>query len=218
MKNLTITLLGALALGAATSAQGQVISVGIKGGVANTTVNFGEVPDFEVNRIWGFQAAGVVAVGLGEMFSLQVEGRYARKGMRAVEGSAIDAKFDLSYIEAPLLAVIHIPTGSTIIPRLYAGPAVAFELSCNIKGQVGGADFDADCNDPPFAIRRKSTDFGVVFGGGIDIQVADGVVTLDAGYNLGLANLEDEPGSTDSFKNRALMASVGFLIPIGGAR
>lgn len=91
-------------------------------------------------------------------------------------------------------------TQGSIAPSIFAGPAVGFLLSASIEGQ--------DVKD-----GFTTADFGLVFGGGVDIGTDDrGKLTVDARYTLGLANVLDN--STDySLKNGAFMLMVGYLFP-----
>ena len=53
--------------------------------------------------------------------------------------------------------------GESFSPRVFAGPAIAFEASCKISGTDGSVDVEVDCEDVD--LPTKSTEFGAVFGG-----------------------------------------------------
>jgi hypothetical protein len=64
----------------------------------------------------------------------------------------------------------------------------------------------------------KSTDFGLVFGGGLDIAAGPGAVTLECRYVLGLTEIDDgfqealedpDPQKVDA-KNHSIMILVGY--------
>jgi len=55
----------------------------------------------------------------------------------------------------------------------------------------------------------KSTDFGLVFGGGFDYEMGEGFLTFDARYALGLTSLDDSDLEED-IKNTGIMFMVGY--------
>jgi hypothetical protein len=69
-----------------------------------------------------------------------------------------------------------------------------------------------DCEE--FEAVLKGTDFGLVFGGGLDL----GRLSLGARYTLGLTNLNDGPSvsSDEEFKSRSLSFLVGYALRLNG--
>ncbi|UCC83467.1 MAG: PorT family protein [Gemmatimonadota bacterium] len=221
MKMITTVGVGLLLIFACIgSVRGQQVSLGVRGGFSGTTAAWdGEEP---ITMDWNsdFHIGGLVKADLHELFAIQLEAWYARKGTGAefTDADAV-ADYSVAYLEVPLLAKLRIPTGSAVrvSPHLFAGPAVAFELSCNISGIVMGIPLDDDCEAPGIGIERKTTDVSLLFGGGLEIQMGPGAVMLDALYDLGLRNLNDDPElPDDAVKNRVFMVSVGYVVPIGG--
>ena len=100
---------------------------------------------------------------------------------------------------------------------LYVGPQVAFETRCQVTGEDDGVSVSFDCDSPELddALQTKATDFGLVFGGGLEILYSRLTVQLDARYNLGLTNLNDaEDASEVSVKSRGWSFMLGLGIPV----
>jgi hypothetical protein len=53
----------------------------------------------------------------------------------------------------------------------------------------------------------KDTDYGLVFGGGVDFELGPGELTVDARYTLGLAKIYD---SGIDVNNRVISVMLGY--------
>jgi hypothetical protein len=164
-------------------------------------------------------AAAFARFGLATHLELQAEAAYVRRGaegsvaltvpqlppgpggqgfgQRPVAGTravlSVRPKVDL--LQVPVLVRYVIGGGSTR-PVLFAGPAIAFKLAASMEAGVPGGyragDFDlvTDIGDDV-----RSTNFGLVFGVGADIDAGSGQIVLDARYDLGLTEVfEDAAG------------------------
>jgi hypothetical protein len=217
MKKFGTILLAALLVASYASPGLAQMTAGVKGGIDFANLG-GDVTDTDSKL--GFSAGAFLGIDLHEYFRLQFEGQFVQKGMQFTE-EGVDVKFKLNYVELLVPATLTIPMeNSAITPRLYAGPSVAFELSCKATGEEGGESESFDCADvppPDGPFDTKSVDFGVFFGGGVDIAVGSGAVTLDVLYNLGLANINDTEGETDfEIKNKNIQILVGYAFGLGG--
>lgn len=136
-----------------------------------------------------------------------------QKGAKASE-AGVEGKFKINYVEVLVPLTVLIPVEGIVVPRLYAGPSLAFELECKLEESAGGVTAEADCADEEAS--TNSVDYGIFFGGGIDIQAGPGHVTLDVLYNLGIGDIADEdptdPLVDVSNKNIQIMAGYGFRI------
>jgi hypothetical protein len=85
---------------------------------------------------------------------------------------------------------------------------VAFNTTAKFKAE--DADVEVDLKD-----TTKSVDFGLIFGGGLDMPVGQGgqKVGFDIRYNLGLTDINDDETDTTKFKNGTLtvMGSFSFI-------
>ncbi len=115
----------------------------------------------------------------------------------------------------PLTLLIPVE-GAPVVPRVYAGPSLAFELNCKLEATEGGLSAEADCDSEEVGAPTNSVDYGVFFGGGLDIQAGPGVVTVDVLYNLGLGDIADEdptdPLVDVSNKNIQILAGYGVRV------
>jgi hypothetical protein len=160
--------------------------------------------DFTKTRV-GFAAGAFVELRISPSFAIQPEGMFVVKGGKA-EATGATAKAKLSYVEVPLLAKFRIPAkgnGQQFSPHLYGGPFIAFKVDCSISGTDGTTTISGSCDDND--IHIKSTDFGVVFGVGVEV----GRAMIDARYDLGLSKIVDESTDND-VKNRTLYLLVGW--------
>jgi hypothetical protein len=188
---------------------------GVKAGVdfANLGGDAEQLFETSLSNKTGFAAGAFFGFDLHRMFRLQLEGQYVQKGAKTTE-EGVDIKFKVDYIEFMVPLTLLIPTEGSVTPRLYAGPAIGFEMSCKVSGEEGGATVDFDCSE--LDVETKSTDFGVFFGGGVDFAVGPGALTLDVLYNLGLADLNDVSGVDETVKNQNIQIMAGYAFMLGG--
>jgi len=185
-----------------TPAQGQMTK-GIFAGVNSSTFSVSNLSsDESTSSHTGFMAGGWLGLGLGNLISLQLEAFYTQKGSKFDETGSPTTTFKVDYIEIPLLLQVGLPLGA-LKPHIYAGPAIAFNVSCKIAidGGTGGK-----CDEAPFDTEVKSTDFSGIIGIGINISRFLIAVQYDHGFdNL----LVDDTGSTEA-NNRTWTLLVGF--------
>ena len=145
--------------------------------------------------------AGVFAtIPITDTLLLQPEALYSQKGATyTLFGEDLDLKLD--YLEVPVLLKARFGTGAAR-PAVFAGPAISFELRA--KGQFQDQTEDLD--------ETKGTDFGLVFGAGVDLAAGSGAFVVDARYTLGLSTIDD--ASSDDLradiKNKAFTLSIGY--------
>ena len=165
--------------------------------------------------------AGVfVRARLTRVLSLQPELLFARKGGRLTVGADTTgdgvpdisgvADLELAYIEAPVLLRLSVPRHrGAISPVAFGGVAPAFRIGC-AAGTTTSTDGITlpDCQDKNvFGLR--GVDFGLVVGGGIQIQYSQSVVSLEARFTTGLRGIGQGPNSV---KNRTLGILLGVTL------
>ena len=139
----------------------------------------------------GFAAGGFVTYSITEMFAVQPEVLYTMKGAKYEwEGGSWTAKYD--YLEIPVLAKVSIPTQGNIGPHLFIGPALGILLSAKDKTEIEGEDPFELAGEEDAKDWTKSTDFGLVFGAGVDIGMPHSAITIDGRWELGLSTIEKE--------------------------
>ncbi len=218
MRKMTMTFMAlALTVAFSNGARAQTFSVGAFGGWNSATLDVNDNTFSRADRKSGFNAGGLVAWHVSDRFAVELAGMYTKKGSK-VEDSGLQFDLNLDYIEIPLLARFDIPTqaGGRLSLHLFAGPAISFETSCKVNGEVSGLNVELDCDDPEVDAARYTTDYSLLFGGGVGIGAGPGDIQLDAAYDLGLTNLNNEPDDKTNIKNRTLMLTAGYILPIGG--
>jgi hypothetical protein len=179
---------------------------GIKGGLNLTNLHSDNFSDDHMKA--GFSAGIFSKIPITPGFSIQPELLYSLKGSKSdynnvVQGSG-QYRFNLGYIELPLLAVVNLSKNFSI----HAGGYGSYLTNVNIKdvnnqGNVNGiTEVNAD--------NFNRWDFGLAGGIGFDIEN----FMMGARYNYGLTNI-GKSGNTsgDVFgnaKNYGLSIYVGF--------
>lgn len=163
----------------------QHAKMGVKGGLNVSNLYVDNVND-ENSRI-GFNAGFYGQVLATEFFALQPELLYTTKGSENEYDGFINqnVKFNLNYLEVPLLAVFKLGK----VAELHAGGYGSYLLGANIKysGDIitGSENLDRD--------NFKTYDYGLV--GGIGLNFGD--VQVGTRYNYGLVKL----AKTDNAKS-----------------
>lgn len=207
-KSINLSLLiGALAISMITftDAQAQFARTGVKGGlnVSNLYVNDA---DDESARI-GWHAGFYGQIFATEAFAIQPEVNFSTKGTgvtRIGSNSArYESKFNLSYIDIPVLAVFKLGD----IAEIHAGAYWAYLLGAEIRNN------DNDPNNEFTTIDRRNFDnwdYGLV--GGIGFNVGEGA-QIGARYNYGLNEIAESAGARRVFgnsKNQVAQLYVAF--------
>ena len=153
--------------------------MGIKGGVNFSNLYLDDVSD-ENARI-GFNLGIYGQVLSTEGFALQPELLFSTKGAHDEFDGLIDqeVKFNLNYLDLPVLAVFKLGESAEI----HAGAYASYLVNANIsyEGDVGSGDEDLDRD------HFKSFDYGLVGGFGLNF----GAVQVGARYNYGLVEIAD---------------------------
>lgn len=193
-----LTCLLALALALAAPAQAQT-GFGIKGGMTIAKLT-GDNTDALKSRT-GFMVGGYAAIPIGEGTAIQPELNYAQKGAKfETENGDVNEKFD--YIEIPVLFKYTV-AGEGARPYFLVGPYLGFNTSAKIES--GGQSVDV-------GDEIKSTDFGLVFGIGVELQK----FLIEARYGLGLTDIYQEPEGVEdlgSLKTSTIAFQIGYAFP-----
>jgi outer membrane protein with beta-barrel domain len=179
---------------------------GLKAGLNLANLYVDDVED--ENMKLGFNAGVYAKVPLVRGLSLQPELIYSNKGAKLTYDAGIfggegEYRFNLHYVELPVLAVINIAKNFNI----QAGPYVSYLAGANITR----LDDDNDVNEVTDlkADNFNRIDYGLAGGIGIDIQN----ITVGARYNYGLREIGESGLSgriTRNSKNSVINLFVGF--------
>ena len=169
------------------------MQLGVKAGLNLANLSGDDISDTDART--GFAGGLFFMYQFNDMFAIQPEAYYTMKGATdkgTIEGFTYEAEMKLDYIEIPLLLKFLIPIkDSGVRPSIFAGPSIGFNMSAKSKIEAGGQTFEEDIEDV------ASTDFGLVFGGGIGFPVGNGELGLDIRYILGLSTIDDSAEKAD---------------------
>jgi len=188
MKYRFAPLLVVLLIMAVSLAHAQKITGGLQAGMNLANLHGDGVEDSKFKL--GFCGGGFVAFGLGKVVVIQPELLYSQKGAKWEEeilGETWRATYMLNYLEMPVLVKLTMPVQGKVKPNLFMGPYFGITIT-NPRGkiEVDGMTMEEDL------VGVKDTDFGVVFGGGIDFALSKGKIVFDVRYSLGLTTLDEE--------------------------
>ena len=190
-------------------------ALGLKGGlhVSPLSIEDPAQPDLEVESRTGLVLGAFLECGGESWFALQGEVNYSQNGAK-VRGGSSASRIDLDYIRVPVLIMARVGRKeSTLYPLVYAGPQLAFQVSCGVEADSDGGSQSYDCDSEELEdpLETRNVEFGLVFGGGVEYLFGGFKMELDARYNLGLTNMN---GGTDasvaSLKNRGWSFTVGL--------
>ncbi len=185
---------------------------GIKGGLNLTNLYVDNANDEHLKA--GFNAGLYAKLPVTKGFSIQPELLYTVKGAKETygdnffsniaNGGSGEYRFNLGYVELPVLAVINIVKNLNI----HVGPYVSYLTNANVKkvnddGTIQGAE-NLKVDD------FKRFDWGLVGGLGLDIQN----FTIGARYNYGLEQIGKSGNLSGDLakdsKNAGVSVYLGF--------
>ena len=189
MKRILVAVLMIMVFSTTAGAEGMM--AGPKAGFNMFKAYGDDVPD-EAEWYYGGAFGAFLSFGVREMIALQPEVVYSMKGWKVG-----DESLKLGYIDIPVLVKVMLPTEGALDPSIFIGPSIGFLLSAKAE--------DVDVKDD-----FKSTDFGLVVGGGIDYQLSDtGALLFDVRYSMGLTEVIDADESV-AVKNHGFQFQVGY--------
>ncbi|HET9950657.1 MAG TPA: porin family protein [Candidatus Eisenbacteria bacterium] len=161
--------------------------------VANLDGNISSAAELESRSEMTF--GGTLRLDLGPYFSLQPEIQYVPtggKGTLLVDNGGtptpVDGALKLDYLEVPILAKFRLPGSPSMMPNLYLGPTAALNLASKLEADLtavgGSANSEADLKD-----QVESLLLGGAVGGGFDLKMGKGLLTLDARYSKSFSEM-----------------------------
>lgn len=179
---------------------------GAKGGINLSNLYVDDADDENIKL--GLNLGLYAKIPLTKGLSIQPELIYSSKGAKLTYSNFIlgkgEYRFNLNYVELPVLAVINVANHL----NLHAGGYVSYLVSANIK--------DMDDNGTINNIKELKADnfnrfdYGLAGGLGVDVEH----FTIGARYNYGLKEI-GESGSlsgnlTKNSKNSVISIYIGF--------
>ncbi len=182
---------------------------GIKGGLNLSNIYTEDVDDNNV--LPSFNAGFYATLPITSFIAIQPEVLYSRKGSELTYDNAFatgKAKFNLNYVEVPVLVKINLTKNLNI----HAGPYFAYLIDANVKNESDGGtiDFEETYDNDDF----NKFDAGISGGIGLDFDS----IGIGARYNYGLTTIGKERtvgGTTYTVpdgKNSSLSLYVAFKL------
>jgi len=203
------------------------VKLGLQAGVNLADISMDPTPTgLETSLRTGLLFGGILNYNFSPLLSLQVEPAYIQKGA-AVDASMtedgvnikIEATFSANYVDIPVLLKASFGN-QQIKPFLLAGASVAFllgDVKLNIdKATANGQDVtNILTKEQKEQIQKsKSTDFVLNFGAGVLIPIGQADIFIEGQYNLGLTNVNDEPGDNTKIKTKGIQIKAGALFSL----
>jgi hypothetical protein len=182
---------------------------GIKGGVNLTNLYVDDDVSDENMKV-GFNAGFFAKLPVTRGFSIQPELLYSSKGAKETYDNFImgdgEYRFNLNYIELPVLAVFNLSKNF----NLHVGPYVSYLAGVNIKDlnkDEGTIDEVAELDADNF----NRFDYGLAGGLGIDISN----FTIGARYNYGLREIGKSGSVSGELLKNSKNSAISLYIGIG---
>lgn len=226
-KKSLLFIFAALLTSVAASAQW---SVGIRSGVQWSNIHQTDLvdavaPDFD--NIQSFQVSAVGEYALSDLFALQSELGYVRKGFGYRQGTDVNL-FDLplpvgvkaearfKYLEMPVLAKLKFG-GRQMKAYVMAGPYLGYAVDGQLVTRTDGL-IEVDLTNTDInldAINYERFEIGGTVGAGVSYDAGFGTFFVDARYQHGFTGLYDLPLVDETVRNRGFGLSAGFALPLG---
>ncbi len=187
-----------------TSAQAQekTPSYGFKGGLNFSNFYVDNVDDS--NMLTGFNAGLYAKFPITNSIAIQPEINYTTKGSEQIYDNGVvqgTSKFNINYIEVPVLLVANITDNFNV----HVGPYAAYMVSGKTKNDsnFGSSESELDTDD------FNKIDAGISGGLGLDFDV----VNFGVRYNYGLTKIgKDNSFTSSDAKNSVFNVYVGLRL------
>ena len=172
--------------------QAQHVNIGIKAGLNLYNIKYNN--DIKYDTKAGLHAGLLGHIHVTKNFAVQPELLFSAQGAKYTT-AGVDTKLNLNYLNIPVLLQYMFDNGF----RFEAGPQVGLLLTAKADNGTTKTDIKSDL---------KPVDVGLALGLGY-IHVPSGF-GVDARYNLGLSNINDDDNSTVKANNRGFQLGVFY--------
>ncbi len=169
---------------------------GVKLGLNIANLDFSEPYIYEPKSQAYFQGGVFFALHVSAPLAIQVEGLYTTKGSKFKD----IGKIKLSYIDVPVLLKLCIPADSPFLPYFFAGGYASFNLKSKTI-LVTGSTYEGE--------DVKKTDFGLLFGAGVEYMFHQIRFLFEGRYTTGLSNILQETAYFKA-KNKTFSIMLGI--------
>ena len=183
----------------------------VHGGVTFATVSEEDSEFHSEGGRTGLSLGLGLTLPVSDALAVQLDGAFTQKGDAAgVEGA--NAMIGMNYFEfSPVLKASAVET-TGVLAHIFAGPAVAFRLSCDVEGTFAGGSLSDTCDAVDLDVA--TIDYGLMAGIGVESPVSETLsLAVDVLYSHGLASLTEDAEEN----NRTFTVRVGLGFPLGSA-
>ncbi len=172
---------------------------------------------------WGYRVGiaggGAIGYDFGNGLLAQLDITYVRKGATTdvmQVGIPTKLRSDLTYLMLPLSLQFRFFTGGRVHPRLFVGPAAAFQLEARIhlttqESSGSGRNPRLTLSEVDESIER--VDLGAVAGAALEIEWGSQRILVEARYYAGLQDItkpHEVLGDT-TIRNNGIVLLAGFV-------
>lgn len=172
---------------------------GIKGGINFANMTFSGNGMVSPKSIVGFHLGPVAEFKLQERLYFNTGLLYSIKGAKS-DNVEVSGSEKTHYLEIPLNLAYKFTINETSDFFIQAGPFLAYGLSNTDNTGGESADLFKDG-------LLKRLDFGLGFGAGVEF----GSFVTSLNYELGLADLNDDPTYDGKIMNKVLQISIAYM-------
>jgi hypothetical protein len=192
---------------------------GAKGGIAVSSLHFESDETFlnedRFESRSGFVGGTFIQLDLVNMIAARIELNYGQRGAKEgiirtdESGSVIDtsyAKYQLDYIEIPILAQFYFDINGKISPRIFFGN----QIGINVKSELTFPGFGAG-SETTDDVETENPVFDFVVGAGADVPLGTFVLSPEFRYVVGLSDTGLFPSVT-KLRTFEFSFGIAFLV------
>ncbi len=151
----------------------------------------------------GFELAGVAIIDFGGWFALQPELSFITRGYK-LETFGEDVKISANYIDLNALARAQFAISRGLDFHGLIGPVIGFGIG-DVRQKIDNDTIKFEFDDA--GVNRG--DFGLLFGAGIDFDLAGFETFTDLRYHIGINDILE---GTSEARHNAFIITVGVLL------
>jgi hypothetical protein len=176
----------------------------------------GESPSMKI----GAQIGGVVNMNFTDALALQPGLILSMKGASVsmeMMGISMDMTYSANYLEVPINMVYGIDMGAGQL-QVFAGPYLSYGLFGKVSTSAAGVSDDTDIqfvSDAVDADDDKAAINALDYGINAGLGFKTGAIQIQAGYGLGLGNIEPKYDGEDpeyTTTNSVIQLNVAYLL------